>query len=88
MFGLWSTAIILVSVAISLMQPVKAQSTLQTPDCTAANIASTAEIIDKMKDGKQKRTASDEIGAASEALAQKNIDECKAHLLKATLQTK
>ena len=65
-----------------------AQTTLQTRECTAANIASIAETIGKMKDGRQKATASEEIGAASEALAQGKNEDCKAHLLKATLQTK
>jgi hypothetical protein len=88
MYGLWSTALLLVTVGISLIPPVHAQTTLQVPECTTANIASTAEAIGKMKEGKQKAVASEEIGQASEALAQKKNDDCKAHLLKATLQTK
>jgi hypothetical protein len=66
---------------------VQAQQ-LQTRDCNASNIAFVAEAIAKMPDGKQKKTASDEIGFASEAMAQGKDDECKDHLLKATLQTK
>jgi hypothetical protein len=62
--------------------------TLQAPECNAANIASTAESISKMKDSKQKALASDEISAASEALAEGKTDDCKAHLLRASLQTK
>jgi hypothetical protein len=77
----------IVGVSLGLMLPAHAQ-TLQTPECNAANIASTAESISKMKDGTQKSTASDEIGAASEALAEGKTDDCKAHLLKASLQTK
>lgn len=87
MYGLWSTAFLLVAMALSI-GTAGAQTTLQTRECTAANIASTAETIGKMKDGKQKTTASEEIGAASEALAQGKSEDCKAHLLKATLQTK
>jgi hypothetical protein len=62
---------------------------LQTRECNASNIAFVAEAIAKMPDtSKQKKTASDEIGAASEAMAQGKTDECKDHLLKATIQTK
>ena len=62
---------------------------LQARECNASNIAFVAEAIGKMPDSsKQKKTASDEIGAASEAMAQGKTDECKDHLLKATLQTK
>jgi hypothetical protein len=88
MYGLWSTAFLLVAMAISMIGPAGAQTTLKAQDCTAANIASTAETISKMKDGKQKTTASEEISAASEALAQSKTEDCKDHLLKATLQTK
>jgi hypothetical protein len=88
MVGLWSTAFLLIAMAISTVGPAGAQTTLQTKDCTAANIASTAEAIGKMKDSKQKTTASDEISSASEALAEGKTDDCKNHLLKATLQTK
>jgi len=87
MLGLWSTAFLLIATAISLLGPTGAQ-TLQTHECTAANIASAAETIGRMKDGKQKATASDEIGAAREAMAQGKNEDCKVHLLKATLQTK
>jgi hypothetical protein len=62
---------------------------LQTRECNASNIAFVAEAITKMPDSsKQKKTASDEIGLASEAMTQGKDDECKDHLLKATLQTK
>ncbi len=87
MYGLWLTSFLLIAMALSI-GAAGAQTTLQTRDCTAANIAATAETIGKMKDSKQKATASEEIGAANEALAQGKSEECKAHLLKATLQTK
>jgi hypothetical protein len=87
MYGLWSTSFLLIAMALSI-DAASAQTTLQTLECTAANIASTAETIGKMKDSKQKKTASEEIGAASETLAQGKSEDCKAHLLKATLQTK
>lgn len=61
---------------------------LQTRECDAANIAFVTEAIGKMPDSKQKKTASDEISAASAAMAQGKTDECKDHLLKASLQTK
>lgn len=72
---------------ISLVGSAGAQ-TLKTQECTAANISSTTEAIGKMKDGKQKTTAAQEIAAASEVLAQGKSQDCKDHLLKATLQTK
>lgn len=72
----------LMSVAPSLAQ------TLKTPECTPANIASTTEAIAKMADGKQKLLASEEIGAANQALTQGKEQECRDHLLKASLQTK
>lgn len=61
---------------------------LQARECNASNIAFVAEAIAKMPDGKQKKTASDEISTASEKLAMGQTDECKDHLLKASLQTK
>lgn len=61
---------------------------LQTRECNASNIAFVAEAIEKMPDSKQKKTAAEEIGAASQAMAEGRNDECKDHLLKATLQTK
>jgi hypothetical protein len=61
---------------------------LQSRECNASNIAFVAEAIAKMPNGKQKNTASDEISAASEKLAMGKTDECKEHLLKASLQTK
>jgi len=61
---------------------------LQARECNASNIAFVAEAIAKMPDGKQKKTASDEISAASEKLATGKNDECKDHLQKASLQTK
>lgn len=67
--------------------PAAAQQ-LQSRECNAANIAFVAEAISKMPDGKQKTTASDEISAASEKMAEGKTDECKDHLLKASLQTK
>lgn len=79
----------LIGAAIILLGQSASAQNLQTPDCTAANIASTAESIAKMKDGDPKKTtASSEVGAASEALAQGKADDCQSHLLKAKLQTK
>jgi hypothetical protein len=79
---------IAVGIALLSAGAVEAQQ-LQTRECNASNIAFIAEAIGKMPDSaKQKKTASDEISAASEALAQGKTDECKDHLLKATLQTK
>ena len=88
MYGMWSTAFVLIAMGASLAGSAEAQTSLQTKDCTAANIAATAEAIGKMKESRQKATASEEIGAASEALAQGKDEDCKTHLLKATLQTK
>jgi hypothetical protein len=82
-----TTCALVVGAALCSGSPANAQ-TLKTPDCTAANIAATAETISKMKEGKEKAAASSEIGAASESLAQGKTEDCKAHLVKATLQTK
>jgi len=73
--------------ALSAGFPAQAQQ-LQARECNASNIAFVAEAIAKMPDGKQKKTASDEISAASEKLAMGQSDQCKDHLLKASLQTK
>ncbi len=73
--------------ALSGLWGVQAQQ-LQARECNASNIAFVAEAIAKMPDGKQKQTASDEISAASEKMALGKTDECKDHLLKASLQTK
>jgi hypothetical protein len=67
--------------------PAAAQN-LQTRDCNAANIAFVVEAIGKMPDSKQKATASQEIDAAKQAMTDGHTDDCKDHLLKATLQTK
>ncbi|QUS38859.1 hypothetical protein RPMA_08475 [Tardiphaga alba] len=72
---------------LSTMPSAQAQQ-LQARECNASNIAFVAEAIAKMPEGKQKKTASDEISAASEKLATGQTDECKDHLLKASLQTK
>lgn len=73
--------------ALSCISQVQAQQ-LQARECNASNIAFVAEAIAKMPDGKPKQTASDEISAASEKMATGKTDECKDHLLKASLQTK
>ena len=76
-------------IGIALMPTMAAQAQqLQTRECNASNIAFVAEAIAKMADGKQKKIASDEIGLASEAMAEGKDDECRDHLMKATLQTK
>jgi hypothetical protein len=74
-------------IALTIITAAQAQS-LPKRDCNASNIAAVAEAIAKMPDNKQKKIASDEIGAASEAMAQNDIGACKDHLLKASLQTK
>jgi hypothetical protein len=65
-----------------------AAQNLQTRDCNAANIAFVVEAIGKMPDTKQKITASEEIDAAKQDMTAGRNDDCKDHLLKATLQTK
>ena len=78
-----------IAIGVVLLWAAAAQTQqLQTRDCNASNIAFVAEAIAKMPENKQKKTASDEIGLASEALAQGKDDDCMDHLLKATLQTK
>ena len=62
--------------------------TLEKPECTKANIESTAEKVEKMKDGRNKETAASEIASAKDMLAKKQIDDCQTALLKATVQTK
>lgn len=79
--------LVITLVAISGLTAAQAQQ-LQSRECNASNIAFVAEAISKMPDGKLKKTASDEIGAASEKMALGKTDECKDHLLKASLQTK
>jgi hypothetical protein len=80
--------VLTIAVVVLSVAAAEAQQ-LQTRECNASNIAFVAEAIGKMPDtSKQKKTASDEIGAASEAMAQGKDEECKDHLLKATIQTK
>jgi hypothetical protein len=75
-------------VLLMLGADARAQSTLQKPNCTSANITSTEEKIAAMKEGPQKATATTEIAAAKDTLSQGNDADCQDHLLKATLQTK
>lgn len=79
---------LLVAVVVMLSTPLSAQTTLEKSECTKANIESTFETIVKMKESRQKETATSEIAAAKNMLAQNNIEACKTHLLKAELQTK
>lgn len=81
------SGLIIAIAALSSLSEVQAQQ-LQARECNASNIAFVAEAIAKMPDGKQKQTASDEVSAASEKMAMGKTDECKDHLLKASLQTK
>lgn len=81
------SGLILTIATLSGLSAVQAQQ-LQARECNASNIAFVAEAIAKMPDGKAKQTASDEISAASEKMATGKTDECKDHLLKASLQTK
>lgn len=78
---------IAIGIALTSATAVPAQQ-LQTRECNASNIAFVAEAIAKMPETKQKKAASDEIGFASEAMAEGKNDSCKDHLMKATLQTK
>jgi hypothetical protein len=79
---------LMTAMAILAATPAAAQSALEKPQCNKANIASTEEKITKMKDGEQKKTASNEIAAAKEMLAKGKIEDCQGHLLKAAVQTK
>lgn len=79
---------VLIAMAMMLAAPLSAQTTLEKSECTKANIESTLETISKMKDGRQKETATSEIAVAQDMLTQNNIEDCKTHLLKAELQTK
>lgn len=78
---------LVVTTALSIAS-AHAQSTLEKPECSKANIAGLEEKIAKMKDGPQKQTASTEIEAAKAMLSNKKTEDCQDHLLKATLQTK
>ena len=62
--------------------------TLEKPECTKANIESTAEKVEKMKDGRNKETAATEIATAKEMLASGKTEYCQNALLKASVQTK
>jgi hypothetical protein len=62
--------------------------TLEKPDCSKTNIQSLEETVVKMKDGRNKQTASSEIAIAKDMLAKGQIDDCQTALLKATVQTK
>jgi uncharacterized protein with FMN-binding domain len=77
-----------IAVAIGLSAPALAQTTLEKSECTQANIDNTDAIIAKMKDGRQKTTATSEIATAKDMLKQGKIEDCKTSLLKAELQTK
>ena len=79
---------LITAMAILAATPASAQATLDKPECTKANIASTDEKVAKMKDGAQKTTASTEVAAAKDMLAKGKIEDCQAHLLKAAVQTK
>ena len=82
------TLALAIAIAMLASEPSSHAQQLQARECNASNIAFVAEAIAKLPDGKQKQTASDEIGAASEKMAMGKTDECKDHLLKASLQTK
>jgi hypothetical protein len=79
---------LMIAMAILAATPAAAQATLDKPECTKANIASTEEKIAKMKDGMQKTTAATEVAAAKDMLAKGKIEDCQARLLKAAVQTK
>jgi len=67
--------------------PALAQ-TLEKPDCSKENIRNIEDTVAKMKDGRNKQTASSEIATAKEMLAKGQIDDCQTALLKANVQTK
>jgi hypothetical protein len=79
---------IITAIAILAATPAAAQATLEKPECSKANIASTEEKVAKMKDGEQKTTASTEVAAAKDMLTEGKIEDCQGHLLKAAVQTK
>jgi predicted Zn-dependent peptidase len=80
-------SLILTAGLLSLSAPAWAQ-TLEKPDCSKTNIESIEEKVVKMKDGRNKQTASSEIATAKDMLAKGQIDDCQTALLKATVQTK
>lgn len=75
-------------VALGQSAPALAQTTLEKSECSQANIDNTDAIIAKMKDGRQKETATGEIAVAKDMLKQGKTEDCKTSLLKAELQTK
>lgn len=81
------SASLIATVMLLTGAPAHAQ-TLEKPECTKANIDSTDEKVGKMKDGKQKSTATAEIALARDNLAKGQTEECQNHLLKASVQTK
>ena len=80
-------SIILAVSLMSLSVPASAQ-TLEKPDCSKTSIEDLEEKVVKMKDGRNKQTASSEIATAKDMLAKGQIDDCQTALLKATVQTK
>jgi hypothetical protein len=79
---------VVIATTIFLSAPALAQSVLEKSECTQANIDNTDAIIAKMKDGRQKQTATSEIATARDMLQQGKIEDCKSSLQKAELQTK
>lgn len=77
-----------ITVLICAAAPARAQTTLEKSECTQANIDNTQATILKMRDGRQKETATSELAAAKAMMAQSKMEDCKTHLLKAELQTK
>ena len=75
-------------VALVMLGSTAQAQQLQVRDCNEQNIAFVAEGAAKLADGKQKTTAADELTAAREAMAKGDVEACKTHLQKATLQTK
>ncbi len=80
-------SLLLAGLLLSPSVPARAQ-TLEKPDCSKSNIESIEEKVVKMKDGRNKDTASSEIANAKEMLAKGQIDDCQTALLKASVQTK
>jgi hypothetical protein len=77
-----------IALVISFAGPARAQAVLEKSECTQSNIDNTDAVIAKMKDGRQKQTATSEIATAKEMLKQNKIEDCKTSLQKAELQTK
>jgi hypothetical protein len=80
-------SLVLTAGLLVLSAPAWAQ-TLEKPECSKSAIEDLDEKVGKMKDGRNKQTASAEIATAKDMLSKGQIDDCQTALLKATVQTK